>query len=213
MTQGIITMRCTVTASKSAVGWIVLLAATLLGCISVPTSQAFLASTSFTGSACHPASSKRIVYAFMVPTEQKRIGVFPTTSVEEVADELLDLALMRSKGQGGDAMNSRVDELMQHLIESRVKYDPNVVLNGPLYAVQYQTGPVPSWEKFSQLSPTGKPNLKGQQYTLIESPGSSDTISPPTYQVVNYAELFGPGKAAIFFIYCFFCHTRGCISF
>jgi hypothetical protein len=140
----------------------------------------------------------------MVPTEQKRIGVFPTTSVEEVADELLDLALMRSKGQGGDAMNSRVDELMQHLIESRVKYDPNVVLNGPLYAVQYQTGPVPSWEKFSQLSPTGKPNLKGQQYTLIESPGSSDTISPPTYQVVNYAELFGPGKAAIFVIHCFF---------
>eukprot|EP00978_Attheya_sp_CCMP212_P000760 scaffold1542_cov49-Attheya_sp.AAC.2 len=181
---GITMMRCTVTASKSAVGWIVLLAATLLGCISVPTSQAFLASASFTGSAWHAVSSQRIVDVFMVPTEKKRIGVYPTASVEEAADELLDLALMRSKGQGGDVMNSRMDELMQLLIESRVKYDPNVILNGPLYAVQYQTGPVPSWEKFSQLSPMGKPNLKGQQYTLIESPGSSDTISPPTYQRV-----------------------------
>jgi hypothetical protein len=105
--------------------------------------------------------------------------------VESASEQLLSLLLKKTnKLKNDDA--SRIDTLVQCLEKSNSHFDPDVVFNGPLYAVLYQSGPRPFWEKLDlglSLGANNRRNIKGQRYTKL-----SDGV----YEVKNYAEFFGP---------------------
>lgn len=113
-----------------------------------------------------------------------RLRLASTNSqVESASEELLSLLLGANKSKDDEI--SRINSLVDFLQESNSWFDPDVSLNGPLYAVLYQSGPRPFWEKFDlglSLGTQSRKNIKGQKYTKV-----SDGV----YNVQNYAEFIG----------------------
>lgn len=104
------------------------------------------------------------------------------SEVDVASKNLLSLLLNRNKSKDDV---SRIKSLVEYLQKSESYFDPDVCLNGPLYAVMYQSGPKPFWEKldfgFSMMDKK-RFNVKGQKYTKI---------SNGVYDVRNYAEVLG----------------------
>ena len=103
--------------------------------------------------------------------------------VADSAQELLSLLVNHVQTKGIRAQDERIEQLIQLLVDQQIKFDPTKCLNGPLYAVAYQSGPAPFWVQYSNVSPSGNSNIEGQQYTLREDNG---------FDVINYGEFFGP---------------------
>ncbi len=123
-----------------------------------------------------------------------------TTAVEAAAKELKSILLSKEHQRNENRKNNnaadrqeRIEELMELLCRSKVSFDPMKCINGPLYAVSYQSGPVPFWEKYDlQRFTPGVKNIKGQRYTAASSSTSSSSSSSPSgFDVANYAEFWG----------------------
>jgi len=111
-------------------------------------------------------------------------------SYAEISDKLLSLLLQVHQRSDpiGESTAQQIESLISSLSTANVPFDPQVSLNGPLFVVLYQKGPVPSWEKYTRIfTPNGKKNLKGQRYVAKIEDG--ETI----YDVTNYAEILGNG--------------------
>mmetsp|Transcript_13156 Transcript_13156/g.24727 ORF Transcript_13156/g.24727 Transcript_13156/m.24727 type:complete len:278 (-) Transcript_13156:47-880(-) len=103
--------------------------------------------------------------------------------VESASEDLLSLLLDTNKSKHDDEF--QIESLINFLKETNSQFNPDVSLNGPLYAVVYQSGPRPFWEKFDlglSLGTKKRKNIKGQKYTKV-----SDGV----YNVQNYAEFIG----------------------
>lgn len=114
------------------------------------------------------------------PTKSIIIGKSTSNSLPE-AKELLDLLIKKYKFKANTQDIDRIEVLMQRLQNLNVPINPDIALDGPLYAVLHQTGPKPFWEKRS-IDFAGKRNIKGQKYT---------NKGDGTFDIVNYAQLFG----------------------
>jgi hypothetical protein len=99
---------------------------------------------------------------------------------DKAADELKSILLSNQKMQQEN--KDRIENLIQTLTESKIQFDPIKCINGPLYAVLYQSGPIPFWEKYDFKFL--KNNIKGQRYRSISKESSS-------FDIVNYAEFWG----------------------
>lgn len=105
------------------------------------------------------------------------------TQVESASEQLLSLLIDTNKSIDDDI--PRINSLIKFLQDTNSWFDPDISLNGPLYAVMYQSGPRPFWEKFDlglSLGTKKRKNIKGQKYTQV-----SDGV----YDVQNYAEFIG----------------------
>jgi len=124
-----------------------------------------------------------------------------TISPSYEAEELLSLLLAKHRNKAGatskDDIN-RIENLMQSLAKQNLPFDPTTSLDGPLYAVLHQSGPVPFWEAYDFDLGTlfgGKKNIKGQMYTLMDNGDGIRTERGGTIEqrirVTNYAEFLG----------------------
>jgi hypothetical protein len=114
------------------------------------------------------------------PTQSMIFGKSTSNSLPE-AKELLDLLIKKYNFQANTQDIDRIEVLMQSLQNLNVPINPEMTLDGPLYAVLHQAGPKPFWEKRS-IDIAGKRNIKGQKYTKNRD---------GTFDIVNYAQLFG----------------------
>ncbi len=98
--------------------------------------------------------------------------------------ELLSLLLQKYRNKVSPLEAERIEELIESLTSRNLPFNPDISLNGPLFAVLYQMGPQPFWEAydFDFSSFTGIKNLKGQKY---EKAGDG------LIGVTNYAEFWG----------------------
>ena len=117
-----------------------------------------------------------------------------------VANELKSILLSQQQQPNNNKQEqqpkARIEELIQILTDAKVQFDPSTCINGPLYAVLYQSGPVPFWEKFDFKFL--KRNIKGQQFTSSTTTGAGTDASTDaggssssSFDVVNYAEFWG----------------------
>jgi hypothetical protein len=106
----------------------------------------------------------------------------PATASSE-SSELLSLLIQKYTTKATKEEIERIETLMQSLQNQNISFDPEKCLNGPLFAVLHQTGPVPFWEKYDLgLSFARRKNIKGQRY-LSNANGD--------YDLLNYAEFIG----------------------
>jgi hypothetical protein len=117
----------------------------------------------------------------LTKTTALHVGAPPDVATG-TSQELLTLLINHVRTKGIRGKNERIEQLMQELVDQQVKFDPSQCLNGPLFAVAYQSGPAPFWVRYSKLSPPKSINVEGQQYTLREDGG---------FDVINYGEFFG----------------------
>ena len=129
----------------------------------------------------------------------------PITDIpSKAAANILKTTLLQS--DTNDDINSRkeqIESLIQRLIQEKVQFNPRICLNGPLYTVLYQSGPIPFWEKYD-LKFLPIRNLKGQQYTAIDPTKEEDDDDEVTtrnekrksrakydsFDLINYAEFW-----------------------
>jgi len=105
-----------------------------------------------------------------------------TNEVDEASENLLVLLLKRFNSQTTKDEDIEIENLMSVLQDSQSSFDPDICLNGPLYAALYQTGPEPFWERFDLGFRNGRKNIKGQQYISNEK---------GDFDLRNYAEFIG----------------------
>lgn len=117
----------------------------------------------------------------MTKTTALHVGAPPDVATG-TSQKLLTLLMNHVRTKGIRGKNERIEQLIQELVDQQVKFDPSQCLNGPLFAVAYQSGPAPFWVRYSKLSPPKSINVEGQQYTLREDGG---------FDVINYGEFFG----------------------
>mmetsp|Transcript_20073 Transcript_20073/g.24735 ORF Transcript_20073/g.24735 Transcript_20073/m.24735 type:complete len:287 (-) Transcript_20073:2081-2941(-) len=106
-------------------------------------------------------------------------------------------SILRNKFKINEAMNdsdkTKIDNLIDILIQSKSKFDPSNCINGHLFAVLYQSGPIPFWEKYD-FKFFKRNNIKGQRYTTI-STNNNDYQKKGggelCFDLVNYAEFWG----------------------
>lgn len=118
------------------------------------------------------------------PDDRRTLDAVNDRASSEITQELLSLLVNHVKTKGIRAKDERIENLMQQLVDQRVKFDPAACLNGKLFSVAYQSGPAPFWVKYSKLSPPKTTNIEGQQYTLRTDGG---------FDVINYGEFFSKG--------------------
>ena len=144
-------------------------------------------------------------------TRMVRRVVVPSSQSQEMADELLSLLLENYNSDSRqDSLVEKIERRMEELENLNVEFDPEQCLNGPMFAVLHQKGPVPFWEKYGKIPFLGRKtkNLKGQRYVTNDS---ADPGAEKTYKVTNYAEFFGDGKIQrrmIFFFVTDYFHER-----
>jgi hypothetical protein len=146
-------------------------------------------------------SSALVLHGFLARNGSRSSS---TISPPYEAEELLSLLLAKHRNKAGatskDDIN-RIENLMQSLAKQNLPFDPTTSLDGPLFAVLHQSGPVPFWEAYDfdlgALLFGGKKNIKGQMYTLMDDgdgvrseSGSGGTIEQ-RIRVTNYAEFIG----------------------
>lgn len=128
------------------------------------------------GSILKPKPGKRALHVGAPIAAEQNVNV-------DTSQELLSMLVNHVKTNGIRGKNERIEQLMQQLVDQKVKFDPSQCLNGKLYAVAYQSGPAPFWVRYSMLSPPKSINIEGQQYTLRRDDNGFD--------VINYGEFFG----------------------
>ncbi len=116
-------------------------------------------------------------------SRMRKIDSSLPASTEESA-ELLSLLLQKHRYKISPLEAERIEELIESLTSQNIPFDPDISLNGPLFAVLYQMGPQPFWEAydFDLSSFTGIRNIKGQKYVK-----AGDGL----IGVTNYAEFWG----------------------
>lgn len=138
----------------------------------------------------------RVVYCFVQPPSNILIGkklrsahnivstratapsaVATSSSTKETSDELLRLLIQKAdEPKEGDALNKKINPLVQTLISSKSSFDPSKCIDGPLFASIYFIGSTPLWEKIGSGAVR---NVKGQKYDLNDN------------SFTNYAEIWG----------------------
>lgn len=104
--------------------------------------------------------------------------------IETISDELLSLVLNRwNSGDRTKEIDSKIDNLMNMLIESKTKFDPNISLVDTFYATIYTSGgsKEPLWKTIAEIF--SNKNIQGQKYVS----GNKENEG----YVVNYSEILG----------------------
>ena len=117
---------------------------------------------------------------FSIPTKDS-----PTNkSIKNISDELLSLVLNRWN-KGTKENDAQIESLMNTLIESNTKFDPNDSLLNTFYATLYTSGSKkePLWKTIAELF--SDKNIQGQKYLSGDKDGEG--------YVVNYSEILGKG--------------------
>lgn len=115
--------------------------------------------------------------------------------IRNKSKELQSILLLTSKNQTKNRdmeQTTIIEELIQALINAKVQFDPQKCINGPLFAVVYQSGPIPFWEKYDfklLMNKSNTMNIKGQRYRSITKDSSPSSSS--SFDLVNYAEFWG----------------------
>eukprot|EP01083_Nonionella_stella_P233514 822631_1 len=155
--------------------------------------------SSSSSSSSSTRSSALVLHGFLARNGSRSSS---TIAPSYEAEELLSLLLAKHRNKAGatskDDIN-RIENLMQSLAKQNLPFDPTTSLDGPLFAVLHQSGPVPFWEAYDfdlgALLFGGKKNIKGQMYTLMDDGDGVRSESGGTIEqrirVTNYAEFIG----------------------
>ena len=141
----------------------------------------------------HPFQSEGTRIQTLIKSTARKEDV---ASVADLANELKSILL--SKNKNGDDNTDRIEELIKILSESNVQFNPEECINGPLFAVLHQSGPVPFWEKYDFQNVLKFRNIKGQRYRSILTAADANADvdddankNTPSLDVVSYAEFWG----------------------
>ena len=113
-------------------------------------------------------------------------SIVASMNTKEASDELVSLLIKRRRGRSNGDDEERISYLVSTLTSARVRFDPALCLDGPLFVSNVVEGPPPLWERFGiKFGNSGADNnlgnIQGQQYVYRDDEKS----------VVNYAEILG----------------------
>lgn len=108
------------------------------------------------------------------------LSALSSRSKDMAADDLFSLLTQDRDRHGGNVVDkTKLQALVEQLVDAKVTFDPTLCLDGPLFVSTVVDGPEPLWEKLGTFLPIR--NIQGQQYQYDEE----------NMSVINYAEVLG----------------------